>query len=155
LALAISTQQSIEALIFYIFQYSITNLNTFLILIALSFLIYNNSIQSLFTKVIKNNYYFYIISISLQIIKFKALFFNIFRIVHFFNIIPEFIYRSKNSVIVNIIKEIKKDLINTDIKFISELKGQFYSNPIISLSLSICLFSMAGIPPVKNYGKIL
>ena len=42
-----------------------------------------------------------------------------------------------------------------DIRYISELKGLFFSNPLLSLSLGICLFSMAGIPPVKNYGKIL
>ena len=31
-----------------------------------------------------------------------------------------------------------------DIKFISELKGQFFSNLLLSLSLTVCLFSMAG-----------
>jgi hypothetical protein len=60
------------------------------------------------------------------------------------NIIPEFIFKSKNSIFIKLIKEIKKELIDTDIKYINELKGQFLSNPLISLSLSICLFSMAG-----------
>ena len=32
-----------------------------------------------------------------------------------------------------------------DIQYIIELKGIFFENPILSLSLSICLFSMAGI----------
>jgi NADH:ubiquinone oxidoreductase subunit 2 (subunit N) len=31
-----------------------------------------------------------------------------------------------------------------DIRYISELKGLFFSNPLLSLSLGICLFSMAG-----------
>ncbi|KIP01069.1 hypothetical protein PHLGIDRAFT_80997, partial [Phlebiopsis gigantea 11061_1 CR5-6] len=39
----------------------------------------------------------------------------------------------------------------TDIKFISELKGQFFSNPLLSISLTICLFSMAGIPPLMGF----
>lgn len=65
------------------------------------------------------------------------------------------IINSKNKTTINFIKEIKKGLKNTDIRFINEIKGQFFSNPLISLSLSVCLFSMAGIPPVKNYGKIL
>src|SRR5579859_409713 len=70
LALAISTEQSIESLIFYIIQYSITNLNTFLILIALSYLIYNSVLQKIYVKIIKNNYYFLLynsLSNSLQI----------------------------------------------------------------------------------------
>ena len=29
-----------------------------------------------------------------------------------------------------------------DIRYISELKGLFFSNPLLSLSLGICLFSM-------------
>lgn len=158
LALAISTEQSIESLIFYIIQYSITNLNTFLILIALSYLIYNSVIQKNFTKVIKNNYYFSIISTSfipeqlnLQIIKYNTLIFNILNIENLFNLLPKFIFNTKNSIIIKLIKEIKKGLIDTDIKFISELKGQFFANPLISLSLSICLFSMAGIPPLIGF----
>ena len=38
-----------------------------------------------------------------------------------------------------------------DIRYISEFKGQFFSNPLISLSFSICLFSMAGIPPLIGF----
>jgi len=93
LALAINTEQSIDSLIFYIIQYTITNLNTFLIIIALS----------------------YIINQSL-------------------------------------IKEDKKLILYIkDLKFLSELKGQFYSNPLLSLSLTICLFSMAGTPPLIGF----
>ena len=99
LALAINTEQSIDSLIFYILQYSITNLNTFLILIALGYIL-NNSI--------KNN--------------------------------------SKLTYLQN--KDRGSEL---DIKYISELKGQFFSNPLLSLSLSICLFSMAGIPPLLGF----
>src|SRR6266704_1709359 len=35
-----------------------------------------------------------------------------------------------------------------DIKYISEFKSQFFLNPLLSLSLAFCLFSMAGIPPL-------
>ena len=104
LALAISTEQSIESLIFYIIQYSITNLNTFLIIISLSYIFYN-SIQ-------KKN-------ILLKL--------------------------NNNNINTKNISE------NADINFISEFKGQFFSNPLLSLSLSICLFSMAGIPPLIGF----
>jgi len=87
LALAINTEQSIDSLLFYIIQYSITNLNIFLIIIALGYIIKNSKI----------------------------------------------------------------DFTIKDIKFISELKGQFFLNPLLSLSLSICLFSMAGIPPLIGF----
>jgi NADH-ubiquinone oxidoreductase chain 2 len=53
------------------------------------------------------------------------------------------------SYIIN--KSINKNKLNNnikDIRYISEFKGQFYSNPLISLSFSICLFSMAGIKEV-------
>jgi NADH:ubiquinone oxidoreductase subunit 2 (subunit N) len=38
-----------------------------------------------------------------------------------------------------------------DIKYISQLKAQFIYNPILSLSLAICLFSMAGVPPLLGF----
>ena len=89
LALAINTEQSIDSFLFYIIQYSITNLNTFLILIALGYVLKNNS-QSILE--------------SFQ-----------------------------------------------DIKYITELKGLFFNNPLLSLSLTICLFSMAGVPPLLGF----
>ena len=98
LALAINSEQSIEALIFYIIQYTITNLNTFLIII-------------LFGYIIKNSFKDLIQSIMIE------------------------------------------DEIGTenDINYISELKGQFFLNPVLSITLTICLFSMAGIPPLIGF----
>ena len=92
LALAVNTEQSIESFVFYIVQYSITNLNVFLIIIALGYVMYET----------KNN--------------------------------NQAVYGS-----------------NSDIKFISQLKGQFFANPILSISLSICFFSMAGVPPLLGF----
>jgi NADH-ubiquinone oxidoreductase chain 2 len=103
LALSINTEQSIESLIFYIIQYSITNLNVFLIIIALGYMIHNSILQ----------------------------------------LIRQDSQESKNYYLNN--------KVDSDIKFISELKGQFFSNPLLSLSLSICLFSMAGIPPLIGF----
>jgi NADH-ubiquinone oxidoreductase chain 2 len=87
LALAINSESSIDSLLFYIIQYTVTNLNIFLIIIAFSYIYSANSSE----------------------------------------------------------REIK------DINFIKELKGQFISNPILTLSLTICLFSMAGIPPLIGF----
>lgn len=90
LALAINTEQSTESLIFYLLQYSVTNLNTFLIVLALGYTIKSSGITA----------------------------------------------NGSNSM---------------DIRFISELKAQFISNPLLSLSLALCLFSMAGIPPLVGF----
>jgi hypothetical protein len=40
---------------------------------------------------------------------------------------------------------------NKDIGFISEFKGLFFSNPLLSISLAVSLFSMAGIPPLIGF----
>ena len=40
---------------------------------------------------------------------------------------------------------------STDIQFIDQLKGQFKENPLLGLSLALCLFSMAGIPPLIGF----
>nr|WVH38194.1 NADH dehydrogenase subunit 2 [Trametes cingulata] len=87
LALAINTEQSVDSFLFYIIQYSLTNLNTFLILIGLGYILKSQSLLESFQ----------------------------------------------------------------DIKYITELKGLFFNNPILSLSLTICLFSMAGVPPLLGF----
>jgi NADH-ubiquinone oxidoreductase chain 2 len=110
LALVINTEQSIDSLIFYIIQYSITNLNTFLIIIALGYIIQQSIIKN-----IPNNINSYLINNY---------------------------YRNKG---------LKNRETISDIRYISELKGQFFSNPLLSLSLSVCLFSMAGIPPLIGF----
>jgi NADH-ubiquinone oxidoreductase chain 2 len=109
LALAISTEQSIESMIFYIIQYTITNLNSFLIIIALS--------------------YFFSDSI--------------------FNSVEEIDNNKENNEIHSF--EINKNSEFKDIELISELKNQFSINPLLSLGLSLSLFSMAGIPPLIGF----
>jgi NADH-ubiquinone oxidoreductase chain 2 len=109
LALVINTEQSIDSLIFYIIQYSITNLNTFLIIIALGYIIQQSIIKNMQLDKISSNFYY------------------------------------------NRSKEFQNRETISDIKYISELKGKFFSNPLLSLSLSVCLFSMAGIPPLIGF----
>ena len=99
LALSIYSEQSIESFIFYIIQYSITNLNIFLIIIGLSYLNWNSKLNNSYSKNLLN-----------------------------FNI--------------------KKTL---DINLLSDFKGQFFSNPVLSVCFSICFFSLAGIPPLIGF----
>jgi len=44
-----------------------------------------------------------------------------------------------------------KDLNNSPIQLISQLKGYFYINPVLALSLAITLFSFVGIPPLAGF----
>jgi NADH-ubiquinone oxidoreductase chain 2 len=96
LALSINSIESIQAFIFYLMQYSISNLNAFIILISIGY--------SLYCYVNNNN-------------EFKQLL-------------------DKN---------------NSPIQLISQLKGYFYINPVLALSLTITIFSFVGIPPLIGF----
>jgi NADH-ubiquinone oxidoreductase chain 2 len=96
LALSISSIESTQAFIFYLMQYSISNLNAFIILITIGF--------SLYYYVSDNREY----------------------------------------------KELL-DKNNSPIQLISQLKGYFYINPLLSLSLGITIFSFVGIPPLVGF----
>lgn len=96
LAISINSIESIESFIFYLIQYSISNLNAFIILIAIGYSLYY--------------------------------------------------YNDKNINHNNLI-----DKNNSPIQFISQLKGYFYINSILALSLAITLFSFAGIPPLMGF----
>lgn len=96
LALSVSSIESTQAFIFYLIQYSISNLNAFFIIITIGFSLYGY---------ITNN------------------------------------------------KEYKSllDKNNSPIQLISQLKGYFYINPLLSLSLAITIFSFVGIPPMVGF----
>lgn len=96
LALSISSIESTQAFIFYLIQYSISNLNAFFIIITIGF--------SLYAYITNNK-------------EFKLLL-------------------DKN---------------NSPIQLISQLKGYFYINPLLSLSLAITIFSFVGIPPLVGF----
>jgi NADH-ubiquinone oxidoreductase chain 2 len=105
LALAINTEQSIDSLLFYIIQYTITNLNVFLILLALSY---------------------HLMAAVQQPTKLTNLTNQIFP-------------SKRNNFFLD--PQHKPEPVK-DIRYITELKGQFFINPILSLSFSICLFSI-------------
>ena len=96
LALSVSSIESTQAFIFYLIQYSISNLNAFFIIITIGFSLYGY---------ITNN------------------------------------------------KEYKSllDKNNSPVQLISQLKGYFYINPWLSLSLAITIFSFVGIPPLVGF----
>lgn len=96
LALTINSIESIQAFIFYLMQYSISNLNAFIILISIGYSLY-----------------------------------------YFVNKSEEY-------------KQLQ-DKKNSPIQLISQIKGYFYINPFLTLSLTITIFSFVGIPPLIGF----
>lgn len=97
LALSVNTLESTRAFFFYIIQYSLSNLNAFIILITIGYSL--------------------------------------------------FLYTNKHSI-----KENKY----SPIQYISQLKGYYYINPVLAISLAITLFSFIGVPPLIGFfGKQL
>jgi len=96
LALSVNSIESIQAFIFYLMQYSISNLNAFILLISIGFSLYcyiNDDEE--FSKLLEKN--------------------------------------------------------NSPIQLTSQMKGYFYLNPILALSLAITIFSFVGIPPLIGF----
>jgi len=111
LGLSIHTVESTQAFIFYLIQYSISNLNAFILIITIGYSLYC------------------------------------------------YVYNTKSTT--NAEEKLNKedsenndnlhDINNSPIQLIDQLKGYFYINPVLSLSLAITLFSFAGIPPLIGF----
>ena len=101
LGLCTDSIESIQASIFYILQYTISNLNGFLIVLSLGFFLYlyvyekNNDTQNIQERLVDQN--------------------------------------------------------NSPVQLITQMKGYFYINSFISLSLAVTLFSFIGIPPTIGF----
>ena len=96
LALTINSIESIQAFIFYLMQYSISNINAFIIIISIGYSLY--------------------------------------------------IYVNNN-------KEYKVllDKNNSPIQLTNQIKGYFFINPVLTLSLTIVMYSFVGIPPLTGF----
>jgi NADH-ubiquinone oxidoreductase chain 2 len=118
LGLSIHTVESTQAFLFYLIQYSISNLNAFILIIAIGYSLYSYVYK---VKSVKG---------SNQNNKGEG---N-----------GREINESENSH--NLI-----DIDNSPIQLIDQLKGYYYINPVLSISLAITLFSFAGIPPLIGF----
>jgi len=100
LALSINSVESIQAYLFYILSYTISNLNAFVILVTIGYSFYKHAYN-------KNNTDKSLTGLS--------------------------------------------DENNSPIQLVSQMKGYFYVNPFLALSLTITLFSFAGVPPLIGF----
>ena len=107
LGLSIHTVESTQAFMFYLIQYSISNLNAFILLITIGYSLYcyvYNTESTTSEKEVTNE--------------------------------------NNNNL---------QDVNNSPIQLIDQLKGLYYINPVLALSLAITLFSFAGIPPLIGF----
>ena len=141
LGLTIHTVESTQAFMFYLIQYSISNLNAFILIITIGYSLYcyvynGNSLEK---REIENK------EIDNKLINDKRE-----------NSKEMDNQEMENSKKVNDKKENLQDLNNSPIQLIDQLKGYYYINPVLSLSLAITLFSFAGIPPLIGFfGKMM
>ncbi len=129
LALSVFTNsamsQAMDAFIFYIFQYTITNLNVFLILLAYGY------ISNINKKSIYNSYFKILGGLNDEI----------------------------NAPLHGPLKKHELEatskrlssLVLFDLNYLKTLKGMFFKNPLLSISLSLSLFSFAGVPPLIGF----
>jgi NADH-ubiquinone oxidoreductase chain 2 len=105
LALSIHSVESIQAFFFYIIQYSLSNLNAFLILVLIGYTYIN------YNK------------------------------------------KTKNHESINTIHKTYKEKLNelSPIQYIDNLKGYFYLNPLLAISLAVTLYSFIGVPPLAGF----
>ena len=116
LGLSIHTVESTQAFIFYLIQYSISNLNAFILLLTIGYSLYcyvdnTNSTKNIGKEQDSNEK-----------------------------------QQDSNENNGNL-----TDVNNSPIQLIDQLKGYYYINPVIALSLGITLFSFAGIPPLIGF----
>jgi NADH-ubiquinone oxidoreductase chain 2 len=109
LALSIHNVESTQAFMFYLMQYSLSNLNAFMLIIAIGY-----------------SFYCYVYKPS--------------------EIVVDTDRNEENEKNENL-----KDINNSPIQLIDQLKGYYHINPLLSLSLGITLFSFAGIPPLVGF----
>lgn len=106
LALSINSIESIQAFFFYIMQYSVSNLNAFIILLTIGY-------SFLGWKRERNH--------------------------------------QENTSNQDHTEKDLKDKNLSPIQLIHQLKGYFYMNPLLAISLAITLFSFIGVPPLLGF----
>ena len=93
LGICVNSIESMQAFIFYLMQYSISNINVFIILVSIGYTIYIHGKQ----------------------------------------------------------EKIISEQENSPIQYIAQLKGYFFVNPVLAISLTIVMYSFVGIPPLIGF----
>jgi NADH-ubiquinone oxidoreductase chain 2 len=116
LAIAINSMESIQAFMFYIMQYSLSNLNAFLLIISIGYTFYALTPKHN-TSYIKEG--------------------------------DEKEIKESKEEIRDVLNLPEKN--NSPLQIINQLKGYFFFNPILAISLCITIYSFIGIPPLIGF----
>lgn len=192
LALCIHSIESTQAFIFYLMQYSISNLNAFFLLIAIGYSLYfyvlgvyrdennkrskiiytnantdKNGIRLHIHRKYAHDYYPEFdpdhSNYGKKVTRYEAWIVTsrhdkpreIIKVIEGeYNIELDYFEASLGKLSGNTnIEQYSnlQDINNSPIQLISQLKGYYYVNPMLALSLSITLFSFIGIPPLIGF----
>jgi len=127
LSLGINSLESIQAFTFYLIQYSISNLNAFLLLISIGYSLYIYVLRKKDKKDKKN--------------KEKE---------------KDNKAKEENDNEENEDDDLEKNYNvaeknNSPVQVITQLKGYFFLNPVMAMSLCITIYSFVGIPPLIGF----
>jgi NADH-ubiquinone oxidoreductase chain 2 len=121
LAISINTTESVQSFAFYITQYSLSNLNIFILLITIGYTLYR------FVP--------------------KHDIFNKAEVEKAHKSDPNFMEKKKEIKTILDLKE--KNY--SPLQLISQLKEYFHFNPLLSISLAVTVYSFVGVPPLIGF----
>ena len=165
LALSLNSVSSIDAFIFYLVQYTVTNLNLFFILVAWGYLYSRYYIEKDFLPV---RY------LSINPYSWKDVYIEPTLHDFFESVMNKYDELDRDSNIFHPNKNIKintidnyflvhhdihyydfsienNDWLYTPVPFLTNFKGMHYIDPFLAFCLSVTLFSLAGIPPLIGF----
>jgi len=165
LALSVNSLSSLDAFLFYLIQYTITNLNLFFILIAWGYI---------YIRYFKDKEFIPIRYIKINPFSFKDVYFDptlydllesinyelgkwdkdnrfFFKDEHFeINAIHDYYLVHEPETHSNIYNN-NNEWIYTPIPYIVNFKGMFMTDPLLAFCFSVTLLSLAGIPPLIGF----
>lgn len=125
LALTINSVESIQAFVFYLMQYSISNVNIFFIIILIGYSLVYYIKAELDPSKVSVGYPLPSVSASGKAGGHQ---------------VPEATHR-----------DVSAEIENSPIQLIKQLKGYFHLNPVLAICLAITIFSFIGIPPLIGF----
>jgi len=173
IGLSLNSVTSIDAFIFYLIQYTISNLNLFFILVAWGYLYCFYYLEKDFLPI------YYLKSNLWEDIYTKKPWHNLFQSFHpideilnkeskyeFINLNDNLKYNGANKININILRKylmVHPDLhyydfknensewLYTPVPFLTHFKGMHSKDPFLAFCLAVTIFSLAGIPPLIGF----
>jgi NADH-ubiquinone oxidoreductase chain 2 len=121
LAISINSTESVQSFAFYITQYSLSNLNVFMLIITIGYTLY---------RMVPKH--------------------DIFNKEEYKELEKQDPYYSEKVREIRSILELKEKNYSP-LQIISQLKGYFFFNPVLSVSLAVTIYSFVGVPPLIGF----